>query len=304
MATKKMSERVVVHDSYYGKIEAYRLELPEREHSFMLYHFGEGRSDRRRLLVAPGVGYGGLPTAILGQVLTDFDVWSFDPRYHGETLSLGDMMNCSWEAFGRDLVAILNELQPEIVVAHSAQPSALVLTGVSLKGLMNRLIAVDPILPAAAARAGELARYCETLPSSFESTDALWDHFQTHPFRKAAFGGFEEQLLTLYLAHNTRQVDGGRFELKLPPAVEAQIYASRLPLEHIIAGARSLDVPLLVLVSSIRRAKEDLAEQLRLATEFADNCPERHLIAQVEGRHNVLFTDPELIARQIRDFAK
>jgi pimeloyl-ACP methyl ester carboxylesterase len=183
-------------------------------------------------------------------------------------------------------------------LGHSFGGTSLLGASAAHPGLFERLVLVDPVMPAhlpqsrAARRAGSLglaeaARRRRAVWPSREAARARWAG-------KELFAAWDPRALDLYLAEGLRDRPDGQVELKCPPEIEATIFEqgyrvdvwSRVgenPAPTRILWARRGSFPRVVF--------EELARRMPVAEVRDADCG-----------HLVPMEDPQLVVREVLDF--
>ncbi|MEX2394901.1 MAG: alpha/beta hydrolase, partial [Actinomycetota bacterium] len=155
-----------------------------------------------------------------------FTIVSLDQRGHGD--SDKPESGYEWFHFGEDILAVVDELKLErpVGVGHSAGAAALVFAETSRPGTFERLVLMDPVTPEPdvgrfmASDQNPMAESAKRRRAIWDSTDQMVDRLK----QGSPLARWRDDFLQAYVAYGTDPLDNGTYELKCPPAVEAQVY--------------------------------------------------------------------------------
>lgn len=155
-----------------------------------------------------------------------FSVVSFDQRGHGD--SDKPATGYEWVRFGEDALAVVDELELSrpVGIGHSAGAAALVFAETSRPGTFSKLVLMDPVTPEPEIGA-VMASDSNPMSDAARRRRAVWDSPEQmiERLKKGSpLATWRDEFLRAYVTYGTRQTENGRFEIKCPPEVEAQIY--------------------------------------------------------------------------------
>jgi pimeloyl-ACP methyl ester carboxylesterase len=133
-----------------------------------------------------------------------------------------------WPRFGDDMLAVVEELALErpVGIGRSAGAAALVFAETSRPGTFERLVLMDPVTPEPdvgrfmASDQNPMAESAKRRRAVWDSTDQMVERLK----QGSPLAGWRDDFLQAYVSYGTTPLDDGTFELKCPPAVEAQVY--------------------------------------------------------------------------------
>ncbi len=128
----------------------------------------------------------------------------------------------------------------------------------------------------------------------WDSRQQLFDAYQT----KAAFSGWQKEVLWDYINHGTANLPNGQIQLKCPVTVEAHVFA-QAPLIDIYSQLGLVDCPAIVL----RGENTDPPLSL-VAEKVAQKIPQGILVTVPDTSHFLPMEKPDEIARIIRQHFK
>jgi pimeloyl-ACP methyl ester carboxylesterase len=157
-----------------------------------------------------------------------FSVVALDQRGHGD--SDKPASGYDWRRFGDDVLAVIDHLELDAVtgIGHSAGATALVFAETTRPGTFSRLVLMDPtLLPpelrqVAPAGFNPMSEQARRRRSVWNSTDEMVERLRNG----SPLAGWREEYLRAYVTYGTTARDDGTIELKCPPEIEAQVYAS------------------------------------------------------------------------------
>jgi pimeloyl-ACP methyl ester carboxylesterase len=154
-------------------------------------------------------------------------VISLDQRGHGDSDKPPD--HYKWKVFGDDVLAVVDELALDrpAGLGHSAGAAALIFAETTRPGTFSKLVLMDPTTMPPEWRG--IAEHMENpMADAARKRRAVWDSPEqmVERLRKGSpLAGWREEFLRAYAVYGLEQREDGKFELKCPPHIEAQIYA-------------------------------------------------------------------------------
>lgn len=227
-----------------------------------------------------------------------FRVFAMDARGHGDSSKPPPPAAYRWDAFGRDVEAVVSRLADEhgplaLGIGHSFGGTALTLAEAARPGLFERLILVDPIVaPVDPERRGldglgnPMAEGARRRRREWESRAAARARWAGRP----AFASWTPLALDLYVAGGLEERADGSVTLQCPPEVEASIFeqgASVDPMAH----AHRLRASVVVLWASAGDFPRAHFEEF--ARRMPDGC-----VRDLDAGHLVLMEQPDLLAAE------
>lgn len=189
-----------------------------------------------------------------------FRVIGMDARGHGDSSRPEGPEAYGWDHFALDYLAVAEQLAAEqggpvgVAVGHSFGGTSALGAAARRPDLFERLVLVDPVIPAPAKqvaaldpeRGKRLSRLVEGARkrrSSWPSRAAAREHFAA----KSLFRNWLPEALDLYVDHGLRVRADGQLELKCPGDVEAAIFGSSKTVDVADLARRAGAVPTTVL---------------------------------------------------------
>lgn len=156
-----------------------------------------------------------------------FSVVALDQRGHGD--SDKPSSGYDWTKFGDDILAVVDHLDLHNVAAigHSAGATALVFAETSRPGTFSRLVLMDPTLMPPELRTA-VRDGMNPMSEQARRRRAVWDSPEELMERLRSgspLSTWRDEFLRAYATYGTFAREDGRFELKCPPEIEAQVYA-------------------------------------------------------------------------------
>lgn len=194
-----------------------------------------------------------------------YHVYAIDQRGHGQ--SSKPETGYQWEAFGSDLVGILDTLELEEVraVGHSKGATAIAAAAVAGTRRLKSAVLIEPVLfpgPPATTPVWDspLATGARRRRHSWESRDAMRAHLRHRP----PFSTWTDEFVHLYVDHAVDTQPDGHVELRCPGHIEAQVYACA-PMSESFTFLEHLIVPTLLIRGeySLGLGDREAAEALR-----------------------------------------
>jgi pimeloyl-ACP methyl ester carboxylesterase len=157
-----------------------------------------------------------------------FSVIAFDQRGHGD--SDKPASGYEWTKFGDDVLAVIDELglSNATGIGHSAGATSLVFAETTRPGTFSRLVLMDPTLLPPELRAVAPAGF-NPMSEQARRRRSVWDSREEMLERLrngTPLAGWRDDFLRAYVVYGTNTREDGTVELKCPPEIEAQVYAS------------------------------------------------------------------------------
>ena len=221
---------------------------------------------------------------------------AWDARGHGSAPPLETPI--TWWTFGRELVALVDELAPSGVVVgvgHSMGGATMVMAEMLRSGILAGMVLVEPVIaPPPYGRRSDhaLAVRAARRRPTFPSREAVIASYRSKPlFRRwhpDAFAGYVEGALR---AHP----DG--VALACPPEVESAVFAASTE-TRIFDRLDELRAPIRLVLSD---HPGELAEAMEVLEGALPNARTSYLTGQ---SHMVVMERPDLVASEIADFLR
>jgi pimeloyl-ACP methyl ester carboxylesterase len=157
-----------------------------------------------------------------------FSIVALDQRGHGDSDKPDE--GYEWKVFGDDVLAVVDELGLErpAGIGHSAGAAALIFAETTRPGTFSRLVLMDPTTMPPEWRGA--AQFMENpMSESARRRRAVWDSPEqmVERLKKGSpLAEWQDEFLNAYAIYGTTPREDGTVELKCPPHIEAQIYAT------------------------------------------------------------------------------
>jgi pimeloyl-ACP methyl ester carboxylesterase len=190
-----------------------------------IHHLG---GDGPPLLCVHATGFHGrIWEPFVPRLRSHFSVIALDQRGHGD--SDKPPTGYKWQRFGDDVLAVVDHLglQGARALGHSAGAAALIFAETMRPGTFSRLVLMDPTTLPPEFRA-MTAHLENPMAESARRRRAIWDSPEQMVDRLrngTPLAGWREDFLRAYAIYGMTERVDGTFELKCPPAIEAQVYA-------------------------------------------------------------------------------
>lgn len=190
-------------------------------------HFTDHQGDGPPLVLVHATGFHAhIWDPFLPELTPRFRVVTLDQRGHGE--SDKPATGYHWDRFGEDVLAVVSHLGLDrpLGAGHSAGAAALILAEGHRSGTFSRLVLMDPVTPAPDLRP-VMTGDANPMVASTRKRRGVWDSREQMLERmrtNSPFARWREDFLRAYVEHGTQPLPDGRFELRCPPEIEAQIY--------------------------------------------------------------------------------
>jgi pimeloyl-ACP methyl ester carboxylesterase len=216
-------------------------------------------------------------------------VISVDQRGHGRSEKTEI---AHWDVFGRDLAALVGELdlRDAVGVGHSMGGHAMTEAAAAWPDRFRRLVLIDPVIASpddyrAGGRAvsvlGGDGHPTAKRKRRFSSPEEMFDRFEA----RAPYSVFEPDALRDYCRYGLLPAaDGAGFELACPPETEASIYMTSRTNPGVYDSIRALEIPVLVL-----RAKEPPPD--RSVMDFSSSPTWPGLAGEFRKGREIFFAD-------------
>ncbi len=260
--------------------------------SIGLSFFEWGRSLRGRdatILLAHATGFHARCWDQMIRHLGERHVIALDQRGHGRSQKTEIR---HWKVFGRDLAALVRELDLRdlIGVGHSMGGHAMTEASAACPDRFRRLVLIDPVIasPDDYAQGGWMIASLgdQTHPTAkrkrhFSSPEEMIQRFQG----RSPYDVFHPAALRDYCRHGLLPVEGGAgFELACPPEIEASIYMTSRTNPGVYDSIRALEMPVLIL-----RAKQPPPD--RTVMDFSSSPTWPGLVHEFREGREVHFAD-------------
>jgi len=228
-------------------------------------------------------------------------VFSYDQRGHGDS-GRANPEKYDWAMTARDLEDFIRALGLEGTRAfgHSAGATAIGAVATQHPGLISRAVLTEPVLfesPESPEFGWRNPLLDRTLKRKrvFDSVESMFANFE----RKPPYDTWRKDILHDYCEYGTRLDAHGKRELKCPPQIEAELYAS----SHEFDGLGLLlrcEIPLLVMFGQRPGESPGGSFAARLASELKD----ARVINFPDAGHFLPMEKPEEVGRLAADFLR
>ena len=233
--------------------------------------------------------------------LGDRHVIAVDMRGHGRS---SKQPPYTWDVFGRDLAAFVEELDLNQVVGagHSMGGHSLCQATAAAPSRFRRLVLVDPVILSPEAYDAFVPMSGEDHPVSrrrnqFDDPQAMFDNLQG----KGSYGLWQEQVLHDYCEYGLLpNPDGPGYILACPPLVEATIYTGSAGTRIFELLAR-IDMPVTILRAEPRDQSHSQMDFSKSPTwpDLAGQFSQGKDVYLPELTHFIPMQAPDLVARYI-----
>ena len=240
-------------------------------------------------------------------------VIAIDVRGHGRSDKLPPF---SWDQFGSDLVAFMNErgITGAVGVGHSMGGYSVTEAAAALPEAFSRLVLIDPvILPPDAYAARRQWFEGDEHPTAkrrnqWRNWEEMFERFES----RMPFAAWDRAVLEDYCrygvlpdpdAEGEGEGEGGGFVLACPPKVEASIYMGSAG-RDIYAQVAKVQIPVTVLRARERTAEQQSGGAMDFSTSptfpaLASRFPQGRDVHLVKHSHFIPMEDPQLAAEYI-----
>ena len=236
------------------------------------------------------------------QLSRHYRVIAMDARGHGDSSKPDGSDAYLWPNFGRDLIAVAEQLAGEhrdgriaLGIGHSFGGTSILMASAERPELFERCVLVDPVTPPPnldlsqnATALAEGARKRRHIWPSRQAVRAKWS-------KKEFFAAWDSRALELYLAEGFSDRRDGRVELKCTGAIEAAIFESAHSID-VWSLAKKTRVPTLILWA----VGGDFP---RIVYENLERCMVDARIVDVDTGHLIPMERPDLVVDAALDFA-
>ncbi len=220
--------------------------------------------------------------------LGEYHSISVDQRGHGRSEKKKIQ---HWSEVITDTLDLIEQLDLSNIIAigHSMGGHALIGAASKAEHRFRKIIAIDPVIPEAAAFHAETPlpfSSTEEHPTAkrrneFDSPEEMADRLRS----KGSFGLFDPEMLMDYCRYGLLPNDKGKgYVLACPPEIEASVYMSSRSNFDIYDAVRSLSIPVLIL-----RAKEPPKD--RNIMDFSSSPTWPGLVHEFKNGREIYFAD-------------
>lgn len=196
--------------------------------SIALHHLGGAHGESPTLLVCHATGFHGRCYRRMAESLVDgFSVWALDFRAHGASTAPADD-NMAWSGMGDDLLACVDELggEPLVAFGHSMGGGSIMLAQKRRPGVIKRAFLFEPIAfpkGLVEGRKGNfMADAARRRRAVFESRAAALERYSAKP----PLGSLDPGALADYVEFGFVDTDDGQVTLACTPEHEARVFES------------------------------------------------------------------------------
>jgi pimeloyl-ACP methyl ester carboxylesterase len=278
-----------------------KLQLPESAIEIALLDWG---GNGPLALLHHATGYcAGVWGPVAERLRHHYRVIAMDARGHGDSSKPEGADSYRWAHFGRDVVAVAEQLAGEhsdgriaLGLGHSFGGTSILMASAERPDLFERNVLVDPIAPPPNSGPSQIA---SALAERARKRRQLWPDRRTARAKwskKESFAAWDPRALDLYLAEGFSDRADGQVELKCPGVIEAAIFESAHSVD-IWSLAKKVRVPTLILWASRgdfpRTVFENLAQQMDDAQ-----------IRDADTGHLIPMERPDCVVEAVLDFAE
>jgi pimeloyl-ACP methyl ester carboxylesterase len=285
-----------------GRVERRRLALARRGVEIALLDWG---GDGPLVLMHHANGFCAGTLGLVAEALVPaFRVIGMDARGHGDSSRPEGPDAYRWQEFALDVEAVAEALAPAhggrvaVGVGHSFGGTAMLGAAARRPELFERLVLVDPVLPAPEAwRAAdpERAERAARLVDGARRRRSVWAsraEARAHFAGRSLFRRWLPAALDLYVEHGLRARADGSVELKCPGAVEAAIFGAAADFDVSELARRAAPVAATVLWARHGDFPRPLYERVFAAMPHAR-------IVDADAGHLIPMERPELVVREV-----
>jgi pimeloyl-ACP methyl ester carboxylesterase len=288
-------------------VERRRVELPGRGVEIGLLEWGGDSvpEDAPLVLMHHANGFCAGTLGLVAEALTPaFRVVGMDARGHGGSSRPEGPAAYRWEEFALDVLAVAEALAPPhggrvaVGLGHSFGGTAMLGAAARRPELFERLVLVDPVLPAPpgwTAVDPERGERVARLVDGARRRRSVWEsraEARAHFARRSLFRRWLPAALDAYVECGLHERADGRVELACPGAVEAAIFAAAHGFDVADLARRAAAVPTTVLWARHGDFPRALFERVFGALPHAR-------LVDVEAGHLVAMERPELVVREV-----
>jgi pimeloyl-ACP methyl ester carboxylesterase len=262
-------------------------------------HYLDWGGDGPPLVILHATGFLGRIYRPIAEALTTIGhVYSYDQRGHGDS-ERPALDQIGWDQTADDLEGFLvaMKLEGANALGHSAGATAIGAVASRRPDLIARAVLAEPVIvDTANPQQGPYDLRQRTLRRrrSFESLDAMYRNFEHKP----PYDTWRRDILRDYCEFGTRQERDGRRELKCPPEIEAQFYATAGSFDGLSMILRC-EVPMMVLFGE----KSD-SPLMVFKDRIAANSTIRRVDVMPGAGHFLPMEKPEEVARMALEFLR
>lgn len=209
----------------------------------------------------------------------------------------------SWQAFGDDLIRLLERRdQPVVSVGHSMGSAAILMAAARRPELFKAIVVIEPVLllPSQLFLLRLFGRFARQRIPLVKRTLARVDRWQSKQFAfdhfrlKTVFKDISDEVLWDYIEHGLTEDQQGQFALSYSKAWEAHCYTLVHDLWRVLPG---VDVPVL----GIRGANSNTLSEKAWDRWKSKSAIHDYLQIEAAG-HLVPFEQPTRLAEEIQSW--
>jgi len=166
------------------------------------------------------------------QMSTRFHVFALDARGHGDSDKPAPAGSYGWEGLATDLMGFLDTLSlvGVPIIGHSSGAAGAARLAATRPDYVSAAVLIEPtVFPPMPVEGSDERK--EQLASGAAKRRMVWDsreELMTAYRQRRAFAGWRKDVLRLFAEHGTFEREDGRFELKCPGEIEAELYRNSL----------------------------------------------------------------------------
>ena len=230
-----------------------------------------------------------------------YHVYTLDLRGQGDS-DKPALRESHWQDMANDVEAVIDalHLQDFYGLGHSGGAALLAGYAATHTGRVKSLALLEPVtfpheppfLERLSTTNHPLVEMTLRRREVWDSRQQLFETYQT----KAAFSGWQTEVLWDYINHGTVDLPNGQIQLKCPVKVEAHVFA-QAPLVDIYAQLDRVDCPAVVL-----RGENTDPPLFLIAEKAAQKIPQGTLVTVPDTSHFLPMEKPDEIARIITQY--
>lgn len=282
------------------QVRRHKLKLPESGIEIALLDWG---GSGPIALLHHATGYcAGVWGPVAERLSRHYRVIAMDARGHGDSSKPEGADAYLWPNFGRDVIAVAEQLAGEhgdgriaLGIGHSFGGTSILMASAERPELFERCVLVDPVIfppnfdaSQTSNPFAEGARKRRHIWPNRQATRAKWS-------KKEIFAAWDPRVLDLYLAEGLSDRADGQVELKCPGVIEAAIFESAHSID-MGSLAKNARVPTLILWAARGDFPRIVYENL--ARDMLDAR-----VLDVDAGHLIPMEQPDCVVDAALDFA-
>ncbi len=231
--------------------------------------------------------------------LPDRRCLAFDARGHGRSSKPAGPY--AWRSFGVDVAALAESLQlsAAIGVGHSMGGHSVTLGAALKPTAFSAMLLFDPVIRAEDQYIGPWKKtdFVAKRRNQWASSQEMFDRFENRP----PFDSWDRQVLRDYCEYGLT-LDGDRYVLACPPAIEASIYDGSTAVEsNIYPEIATIQIPVHVVRAGLYRPRAGFMGSSPTTPDLAASFTRGTDTCLSEYSHFIPMESPDLAAKLIAD---